>query len=66
MMWLVEPMKKRPLIDQKINELFTVQQNSDATNRDFLVNSQNVVHLLFFFSIGEKNDVHNKIIYCMI
>ena len=42
------------------------QQNSDAMKRDFLVNSQNVVHLLYFFSIGEKNYVHNKIIYCMI
>ena len=43
-----------------MDELLTGQWNSFATNRDFVVNSQNFVYLLYWFYIGEKMMVYNN------
>ena len=50
---------------QSIDELLTGQKNSFATSRDFVVNSQNVVYLLYCFYIGEKMMVYDNL-YCLI
>ena len=51
-------MKIRPSVNSSITVDRSIEQF--ATNRDFVVNSQNVVHLLYCFYIGENMIVYNK------
>ena len=63
-MWLIEQMKIRPSVNSSIagNRSMNCWRSivQFATNRDFVVDSQNVVYLLYCFYIGEKMMVYNK------
>ena len=63
--WLIEPMKIMPSGNSSIagNRSINCWPNCFATNRDFVVNSHNIVYLLYCFYIGEKMTVYNKVKY---
>ena len=56
--WPIEPMKIKAIGQQWAIDQSTV--DTFAMSRNYFVNSQNVVYLLYWFYMGEKMMVYNN------